>query len=114
MLTYRGGQGCKPCGIYCGPSNCGKGFLQVPLFYLARYRSPNLKPICLLTVGTTMGPLKSAVPASIVSVQTTKKDDRKLPSYVTNCLSDLTSRCLNQLSNKLSNSVRNFQINLPT
>jgi hypothetical protein len=50
-----------------------------------------------------MDTLQSAVPAVIVSVQTTNKDDRNLPSYVTNCLSELTSRCLNQVSNKLSN-----------
>jgi len=40
-----------------------------------------------------MGPLQSAVPAAIAAVQTTNKDDRKLSSYVTNCLSVLTSRC---------------------
>ena len=70
-------------------------FIWVFRFYLAIYRSPDLKPICLLPVGITMGTLQSAVPAAIVSVQTTNKDDRNLPSYVTNCLSDLTSRCLN-------------------
>lgn len=93
MLTYRGGQGCELCEVYCGQSNYGKGFLQALRYYLAMYRSQNLIPIFLLSVGATMGPLQSAVPAAIVAVQTTNKDDSKLSSYVTNCLSDLTSRC---------------------